>query len=89
MDRKVLAAFLTLHYAYRHYKEDTLNSLLFSEDTQKELQKTLGLSESQFNKSLEHLKEKELIKDNKINPIFTKYPRDANFKLQINFILED
>lgn len=84
MDRKVLAAFLSLHYTYRNYENhDTLYEILFSEVTKKDLAKRINLSESQLNKSLKTLTEKGLIIDNKIAPSLTKYPRDGKFKIQV------
>ncbi len=88
-ERKVLAAFLSLHYAYREYNPVTLNELLFSPETKADLAKRLGLNTSKFNKAFHHLEEKELIKDNQITPYLTKHPRDANFKISVQFILED
>lgn len=85
MDRKVLSAFLTLHYNYREYPEDTLYSLLFSEDTQRSIAKKLDLSDSQMNKAITNLQEKKLIIDAKLNSHLIQYPKDGNFKINILF----
>lgn len=84
MDRKVLAAFISLHFTYRSYRDqDLLNEILFSEKTKKDLAKRLELSDSQLNKSIKNLEEKGLIKDNKISHNLTKYPKDGKFKIQV------
>lgn len=85
----VLAAFLTLHYTYGHlnkYKEDTLNSLLFSTETKDGIRQKLGFSEKSFNKSMKRLYEKEMLIGSSINPKLTIYPKDNKFKLNISFI---
>lgn len=90
MDRKVLAALMTLHYTYKHYhNHEVLNELLFSEDTRINLAKKLELSDSQFHKSIVSLEEKGLIVDKKLNETLTKYPKDGNFKIAVQFKLKD
>tara|TARA_R110000868_G_scaffold14414_2_gene67053 strand:+ start:46671 stop:47036 length:366 start_codon:yes stop_codon:yes gene_type:complete len=84
MDRRVLAAFLSLHYTYRSYQNhDILYDILFSETTKKDLAKRMDLSDSQLNKSIKSLEDKGLIIDNKIAPTLTKYPKDGKFKIQV------
>lgn len=85
IDRKVLSSLMFLHYSYKEYDPSTLNQLLFSEETKKDIAKRLNLSDSKFNKALKHLEENGLIQDNKINPLLTKYPKDNKFKININF----
>lgn len=85
MDRKVLASFLTLHYNYKDYAEETLYSLLFSENTQSNIAKKLDISESQMNKAVSNLQEKKLIINGKLNPHLIQYPKDGNFKINILF----
>lgn len=81
----LLAAFLTLYYNYRDYNPDTLNSLLFSEDTKKGIREKLKVSEKSFNKSFKHLQEKKMLIDGKLNPILLQFPKDDKFKLNISF----
>lgn len=89
LDRKVLAAFISLHYAYRTYQDQTiLNSLLFSEETKKDLAVRLEISESQLNKALRNLEEKGLIQDNKIASQLTTYPPDSQFRINVYFQIE-
>lgn len=84
MDRKVLAAFLSLHYTYRNYQNhDVLYDILFSDTTKRDLAKRMGLSDSQLNKSIKSLEDKGLIINNKIVDQLTKYPKDGKFKIQV------
>lgn len=84
IDRKVLAAFISLHYTYRFYhSHEVLYELLFSEVTKKDLAKRMGLSDSQFNKSIKHLEEKGLIINNKLAEQLVNYPKDNKFKIQV------
>ncbi len=82
----VLACYLTFHYKYKDYKIENLNSLLFSDDTSKMIQKSLSVSEKSFNKSRKRLEEKQLIINNEINSKLTQYPKDGKFKINISFI---
>jgi DNA-binding MarR family transcriptional regulator len=88
-DRKVLSAFLTLHYKYRAYPLKTLNDLLFSEDIKIDMAKRLNLTYSQYSKAFKHLEDKGLIINNSLHPNLTKYPKDGNFKLNISFKVEE
>lgn len=95
IDRKVLAGFLSLHYAYRHYNPDILSDILFSDPVKKDFAKRLEISEHQLKKAVENLIEKGLIVENKasgkfnINHILTKYPSDGNFKLIVSFQINE
>lgn len=90
LDRKVLAALLSLHYTYRDYNNiDVLNEILFSSTVRQDLIKRLEISESQFSKSIKSLEEKGLIEDNKLHPTLTRYPKDGKFKIAINFVIDE
>jgi len=84
-ERKILSAFLTLHYNHKEYKPEVLNELLFSKDTQKFIQKNVKLQNSQYKKAFESLKQKQLILDNSLSPKITEYPKDNKFKISITF----
>lgn len=81
----LLAAFLTLHYTYRHYNEETLYGLLFSPEIKRGIREKLGVSVKSFNKSYKGLINKDMIKDGKLHPNLIKYPRNGEFKLTISF----
>ena len=63
----VLAAFLLLYDTHKDYDENTLYSLLFSDDTKLALRLKLKVSERSFNKSFRALEVKGLIFDDKLN----------------------
>lgn len=84
----ILSNYLTLHYAHKYYDPKVLNEMLFSDETKEIVRKKLKINTRLFNKLFNSLVEKELFKDNKINPALTKYPSDGNFKLFISFKVE-
>lgn len=88
-ERKVLAAFLTLHYHYtkQQYNPDTLNELLFSEETKEGIRKKIDYSKIRFTKVYNKLLELKLIENNKLHNLLTRYPKDGNFKINIEFKL--
>lgn len=76
----VLASLLLLYDSHKDYNEDTLYSLLFSDETKLAIRLKLGVSERSFNKSFRALEVKGLIVDGKLNKkIF------PNSKLVLNF----
>lgn len=92
IDRKVLAALITLHYAHKNrYSDDNvLQELLMSEDTKEILAKKLELSVNQVNKSYLNFKEKGIItEDNKLQKSLTKYPINNKFRILIDFEIVD
>lgn len=94
-ERKVLSSLISLHYTYRHYHNLlTLNELLFSEGTLKDLAQRLKIKELRFNKIIKTLREKDLIKEDQgeikysyLNPSLTNYPKDNKFKIQVEISL--
>ncbi len=86
-ERKLLAAFITLHYFYskRDYNQDTLNQLLFSDETKEGLRTKLQYSKIKFTKAFNKLNELNLIKDGKLHHLLTRYPKDGNFKIVVDF----
>lgn len=88
-ERKLLAAFLTLHYIYtkRQYVPETLNELLFSDETREGIRVKIGYSKIKFTKAYNKLIELELIKDGKLHQLLTRYPKDGNFKINVEFKL--
>lgn len=88
-ERKLLASFITLHYHYtkREYNQDTLNQLLFSDETKEGIRNKLGYSKIKFTKAFNKLNELKLIDNNKLHQLLTRYPRDGNFKIVIDFKL--
>ncbi len=87
MDLRVLSKLIALHYSNKDkgYPEDVLYGLLFSEDTLRAISTKLDISESQMNKAINNLQDKDLIKDLKLNPLLIQYPADGNFKINILF----
>jgi hypothetical protein len=63
----VLASFLLLYDSHKDYNEDTLYSLLFSDETKLAIRLKLGVSERSFNKSFRALEVKGLIIEGKLN----------------------
>ena len=61
-ERRILSSFITLHHAYKHYHDkEVLNSLLFSEETKKDLAKRLKINNSIFSKAFQSLESKGII----------------------------
>lgn len=92
IDRKVLAALITLHYAHRnrYSDDDVLQELLMSEDTKQILAKKLDLSINQLNKSFAHFKEMGILtEDNKLQKSLIKYPSNDRFRILIDFEIID
>lgn len=90
-ERKVLAAYITLHYLHKDRVGDPkiLNSLLFSEDTKLVISKRLNISIKQINSSIQVLKRLNLVKENALNPSLTKYPYNDKFSIKIDFIIDE
>lgn len=84
-ERDILAAMLTLHYSHKSYPPDVLDELLFSKETQEQIRKKLKINQRLYDKLFNSLKTKGIIEENKIKSTFTKYPKDGEFKLFINF----
>ncbi len=76
----VLAAFLLLYDTHKDYDENTLYSLLFSDETKLAVRLKLKVSERSFNKSFRALEVKGLIVDGKLNKKIL-----PNKKLNISF----
>lgn len=87
-ERDILASMLTLHYSHKSYPPDILDELLFSKETQQQIRKKLKINQKLYDKLFNSLKEKGIIEENRIKSTFTKYPKDGNFKLYINFEIE-
>ena len=89
-ERKVLSGFIGMHYTYRHYYDpEILSSLLFSEETKKDLAKRCKLPGAVFSKIMKNLEAKSLIVNNKIHENLTAYPKDGNFKINVKFKIQD
>ncbi len=89
-ERKVLAAFLQLHWYYttkREYNQDTLFELLFSEEVQQNIREKINLPKIVFSKAIKGLLDKGILKDNRIHPNLIRYPKDDKFKLVVDFKL--
>ncbi len=87
-ERKVLAAFLSLHWYYttkREYNQDTLYELLFSQEIQQNIREKINLPKIVFSKANKGLLDKGIIKDGKIHPHLTRYPKDDKFRLVVDF----
>ncbi len=85
-DRKILAAYITLHYLhYSRYSKEVLDELLMSEDTKKIVAKRLKLSTSVVDKTLKKFKENNIIIDNSLHPSLVAYPKNNKFKINIEF----
>lgn len=85
VERNILASIITLHYAHRDYNEETLNSLLFSEETLTVIRKKLRLGVKAFNEGIKGLRTKGFLLENAIAPKFINYPKDGKFKIEIEF----
>lgn len=92
IDRKVLAALITLHYnnKHRYADENVLQELLMSEDTKEILAKKLELSINQVNKSYAHFKEMGIItENNRLQNSLIKYPLNNKFRILLDFEIVD
>lgn len=91
LDRKVLAALITLHYLYKErYSDETLQELLLSEDTKEIISKRLNISINQINKAYNNFKESGIITDkNTLNKALTNYPKNNRFRILIDFEIID
>jgi hypothetical protein len=89
-EHKVLAAFLTLHWYYtvkRDYQQETINELLFTDETKDSIREKIRLPKIVFSKAFKGLLEKGIIKDGKLSHLLTRYPKDDKFSLKIDFKL--
>lgn len=82
----LLSSLLYLYYRHRDYPLDTLNSLLFSDDTKEAIRGTLKVSEKSFRKSWKQLEEKGMIVNNSLNSRLLNFPKDGKFSLEIKFV---
>ena len=89
-DRRVLAAYITLHFLHKdQYSPKALNELLFSEATKKIVAKRLKMTVPQIEKSLSYFKDKGLIVDGAFRSSLTNYPRNNKFRILIDFEITD
>jgi hypothetical protein len=82
---QVLASYLTLYLKYKDYNEETLYSLLFSQETNTMIRANLKISEKSFNKSVRGLKEKDIIQGSKFNPKILYSIIKDDYKIEISF----
>lgn len=87
-EQDILAAFLQLQYAHKYYPKETLNTLLFSDNTREHIRKKIKINTRLFNKLFDNLVTKGLILKTddtyELNPKICKYPQDNRFKLFIS-----
>lgn len=89
-ERKILAAFLLLHWTYTkrgNYSPEVLFELLFSDDNKESVRQKINLPKIVFSKAFKGLIEKGLFRDNQIHHLLTRYPKDDKFKLVVDFKL--
>jgi hypothetical protein len=79
----ILSTLLQLQYAHKYYPKETLNELLFSDQTKEHIRKRLKINKRLFDKLYKSLEEKGLISEGQINPAICKYPQDNRLKLFI------
>lgn len=86
IERKVLAAYITLHYLHKdRYSKEVLNELLMSEDTKKIVAKKLKINHSILNKVLKKFEDSKVMSKEGLNPSLTNYPRNNKFKIDVEF----
>ena len=85
----ILAAMLTLHYAYHtKYDQNTLSNLLLMPETLEGIRKKMKINSRLFNKLVQSLKDKGLIEPTGLNPKLTNYPKNGKFRLFVGFEVE-
>lgn len=91
IDRRILAALLTLHFTHKErYNEDTLQELLMSEDTKTIISKKLNIPKDLVDKSYDYFRQSGIItSDNALQRSLTNYPSNNKFKISIDFELTD
>lgn len=90
LDRKVLGAYITLHYLHKdRYTEEALNDLLFTDDTVEIVAKRLNITVPAVHKCLKNLNKLKIINDKKLHPSLTKYPVNNKFSLKVDFEIID
>ena len=82
-ERSILSTMLLIHYQNKHNPD--VNELILSKQTRKTIRNYLNISEASFNNSIQSLKEKECLKNNKLNKNLIIYPEDN--KLMINYTI--
>ena len=91
VDRKVLAALITLHFSHKdRYSPETLQELLMSEDTKEIIAKKLEMSINKVTRAYTHFKENGIItEDNKLQDSLIKYPINNRFRILLDFEIID
>lgn len=91
INRRVLAALITLHFLHKErYSDNVLQELLISDDTKNIIAKKLGLDKTEIDKSYEYFKNVGIItSDNSLQRSLTNYPSNNKFKISIDFELTD
>ena len=91
LNRRVLAALITLHFLHKdRYSEDTIQELLMSEDTKTIISKKLGLPKDLIDKAYNDFKNLGIITpNNQLQRSLTNYPANNKFKISVDFELTD
>lgn len=86
VERNILSSLLTLHYYHRDkMKEPELSLTVISDDTLGNIKKRLRLSKKLFDEGIERLKQKGYLLETGIAPMFTSYPKDGKFLINVEF----
>lgn len=86
IERSILASMLTLHFFGDRSKE--LMGIINSEEALNEIRKKLRLGKRVFAEGVNNLREKGYLDENGVAPLFTSYPKDNKFNINVEFKYE-
>lgn len=86
IERGILASVLTMHYNHiKDISDPGLSEMILSEESLVVIRKKLRLGKNAFTEGFVKLKQKGYLTDDGIALMFTNYPPNGQFKLNIEF----
>jgi hypothetical protein len=83
-EKDVFASLLMFNNKLRNHSVDIREKLLLDYDIKMQIKEALGIKDDNFNCIIHTLRQKDVLKDRKINPLYEVFP-DFPFTLNITF----